>query len=714
MEDSLVFEETTEVGGRLVTLQTGKLAKQADGAVLIEVGETSVFAAVCRAPSREGIDFFPLSVEYRERANAAGRFPGGFIKREGRPSEKEILTCRLVDRPLRPLFPENYREEVQVICEVFSADHEVDPDVLAITAASAALSISSIPFEGPMGAVRMGLIRDRYIVNPSYEEREESQLDLVVAATKDGVVMVEAGAAEIPEQKMLEAIKIATREIKKLIGAQELLVGKLKPTKLQVAPADLTFYQSVKDTLYPEFYRRLTLPQKAERYKAIETYLEELKTRYCAAEDPKAVSSLVLSDAVDRVKCQILIDIAIKENRRMDGRGFEEIRPISSEVGIFKRPHGSALFTRGETQALVLTTLGTGKDEQKVETLQHETSKRFMLHYNFPPFSVGEVRPIRGVGRREVGHGALAERSFLSILPTPQKFPYTIGIVSEILESNGSSSMATVCGATLSLMDAGVPIRQPIAGVAMGLIESNNQYRILTDIADAEDHYGCMDLKIAGSQLGITAMQMDIKTKRIPFAVLSDALAQALRGRLYVLKKMLEVLPRPRTQTSPYAPSILTLKVAQEEIGTVIGPGGRMIKKIQEETGAEIDIRDDGTVYIYCRLPEGAKKAFNKIQGLTEKAVIGKEYSGTVTSTKHFGAFVEFLPGQEGLIHVSELDNGYVDKVTDIVKVGDQLQVRILGIDDQNRIKLSRKACLEGGSTTTPTPPASSPPQKHR
>lgn len=698
----MIFQDEVVIGGKAIRIQTGKLARQAHGAVLIEMGETSVFVSVCRGPSREGIDFFPLSVEYRERANAAGRFPGGFIKREGRPSEKEVLTSRLIDRPLRPLFPENYRDEVQIIVQVFSADHENDPDILAMTGASAALSISKIPFEGPIAAVRVGYIQDRYILNPSYDEREISTLDLIVAADKNGVVMVEAGAKEVSEEIMMGAIKLASREIHKIIALQEKMVAQLKPVKMVCPPVDLSFYQKVKDTLYPEFYRRLQIKDKAERYQSLADYKDQLKKEYCAEENPQTEES-TLADVLDRVKCQVLLDLAFKEKRRVDGRKFDELRNITSEVGLLKRPHGSALFTRGETQAIVLTTLGTSRDEQRVEGLQQEISKRFMLHYNFPPFSVGEVKPMRGVGRREIGHGALAERSFMAVLPPPHKFSYTIGITSDILESNGSSSMATVCGTTLSLMDAGVPIKQPIAGVALGLLAEGDKFQVLTDINDLEDHYGGMDFKVAGSQFGITALQMDIKVKRIPFQVLENAFEQAKQGRLQILKKILETISRPRPEISIYAPRVLTIQVDPKEIGLIIGPGGKMIKGIQEETGADIEIADDGMVTIYCRLAEGAKMARDKIEKITEKAVIGKNYVGKVTATKNFGAFVEILPGQEGLIHVSELDVGYVENVTDVVRVGDVVQVRIMGIDEQNRIKLSRKACMEEAASSTNT-----------
>ncbi|MEK7483974.1 MAG: polyribonucleotide nucleotidyltransferase [Planctomycetota bacterium] len=690
----MIFQDEVVIGGKSLRIQSGKLAKQAHGAVLVEMGETTVFVSVCRAKGPEGIDFFPLSVEYRERTNASGRFPGGFIKREGRPSEKEILTSRLVDRPIRPLFPENYHEEVQIIVQVFSADHEQDPDILAMIGASAALSISPVPFEGPIGSVRMGLLKDRLVVNPTYEEREQSQLDLIVAADKDGVVMVEAGAKEVTEDVMMEAIKMACQEIKKIIALQEKMVSLLKPVKIQVPALDLTFYQSVKAEVYREVSQRLRRQKKEDRLTAVSEYHDQLKAKYCSKVAP-VTTELILNDVIDRVKKQVLQDLAFKEKIRVDGRHFDELRDISCEIGLFKRPHGSAVFTRGETQALVLTTLGTSRDEQKIESIASDLSKRFMLHYNFPPFSVGEVRPLRGVGRREIGHGALAERALFAVLPSIAKFPYTIGITSDIMESNGSSSMATVCGATLSLMDAGVPLRQPVAGIALGLISEGDRFQVVSDINDMEDHFGGMDFKVAGSQIGITAVQMDIKVKRIPFKVLADAFEQGRQGRLKILKKILETINRPREEISIYAPRIFSVKIDPKDIGSLIGPGGKVIKGIQEETGSEIEIQEDGTVLVFCKYADGAKKAKAMIERITEKVVIGKNYVGRVTATKNFGAFVEIIPGQEGLIHVSELDVGYVENVTDIVRVGDKVEVRILGIDEQNRIKLSRKACIE-------------------
>jgi polyribonucleotide nucleotidyltransferase len=683
-------------GGKRISFETGKLAKQAHGSAVVRMGDNVVLAtAVANPDPREGIDFFPLTVDYREYTYAGGRIPGGFIKREGRPSEREILTSRQIDRPVRPLFPEGFRCETQVIALVLSADTENDPDVAGINGASCALTLSDIPFQGPIGAVRVGLVNGGFVINPTYTEMRDSLLNIMVVGTADGIVMIESGAKEVKEETVVDAIEFAHTEIKKICAAINDLRQRVGRPKRPVTPPefDEVYYNDLKKRVGADLTSRLDTQKhpKAESYNLV----RELKKQLLATipeDDEKAQAKLKTYFEILRER--IFREQVMEHKRRPDGRAFDQIRDIWIETGVLPRTHGSAIFTRGETQALVSTTLGTTDDMQRLETFEGEAKKRFLLHYNFPPFSVGEVAFLRGAGRREIGHGALAERSLSSVLPGEDKWPYAMRVVSDILESNGSSSMATVCGASLSLMDAGVPLKSPVAGVAMGLVKEGEHYVILTDIAGAEDHYGDMDFKVAGTQDGITALQMDIKVGGITAQVMREALAQAQRGRLFILEKMNAVLPAPREKVSAYAPRIYTLQIPVDKIRDVIGPGGKMIRSIIEQTGVKIDVEDSGKVNVASNDEASAAKALQIIGDLTASAEVGKTYLGKVTRLADFGAFVEIIPGTDGLLHISEVAEHRIKDVRDELKEGDQVLVKVLAVEG-NRIRLSRKAILK-------------------
>ncbi|HLW68257.1 MAG TPA: polyribonucleotide nucleotidyltransferase [Gemmataceae bacterium] len=701
---------------QILSLETGKLAKQAHGAVVVRMGDTVVLAAAVEGEAKEGQDFFPLTVDYREKAYAAGKFPGGFIKREGRPSTKEILTARLCDRPIRPLFPSNYFNEVQIQIIVLSADKDHDPDVLSIIGSSAALHLSQIPFLHPTGAVRIGRVGGQLIVMPNHSQMEESDLDLIVAGTKSAVTMIEGFAREMREEEMAEAIMFGHKQIAKVIDLIEQLrkaaglPDKIPPAAAEPNPLIEIFLKRFAD----EFRIRKQTSGKLERAEKI----KEMKTRIeaeflapAAGETEPKYSAAQVNQAFGILEERVVREM-ILEGQRIDGRTSKQIRSISCEVGVLPRTHGSAIFQRGETQALVVTTLGTVSDEQRVEGLAEEYSKKFMLDYNFPPFSVGECRPIRGPGRREIGHGMLAERSLKAVLPPPAKFPYTVRLVSEILESNGSSSMASVCGGTLALMDAGVPIANPVAGISIGLVKEPGRYVLLTDIMGDEDHFGDMDFKVAGTQRGITGIQLDLKIDGISEEIIRNTLTQAKEARLEIMKSMLRTLMAPRSELSKTAPRLIQIKINPEKIGLLIGPGGKNIKGIQESTGAKIDIDDDGTVYIAHMDAAGADAARARVEAITEEVRVGKVYEGRVTSVKDFGAFIEILPGRDGLCHISELDDKYVGKVEDVCKVGDILQVKVIAIDDQDRVKLSRKVLIREAAGLPPAPPP--PPREPR
>jgi polyribonucleotide nucleotidyltransferase len=682
-------------GGKTISFETGHLAKQAQGSAIVRSGDNVVIGTACCNPEpREGIDFFPLTVDYREYTYAGGRIPGGFIKREGRPSEREVLTCRQIDRPIRPLFPEGFRNETQVISLVLSADSENDPDVLALNAASCALTLSDIPFHGPVGAVRIGIVNDQMVVNPTYAEMAESLLNIMVVGTAEGIVMVESGAKEIPEERVLQAIEFAHEQIKKICAQISELAGKAGKKKREVKPPE--FDQAYFDQLTAKVGADLTDALDTKKHPKLESYelVKQIKDKLkaeLAPDDEDAKRKL--SHYYEALREKIFRDQVTHKRRRPDAREFDQIRDIWIEVGVLPRTHGSAVFTRGETQALVTTTLGTPDDAQRIERFEGETKKRFMLHYNFPPFSVGEVGRMTGVGRREVGHGALAERAISAVLPGDDKWPYAMRVVSDILESNGSSSMATVCGASLSLMDAGVPLTSAVAGVAMGLVKEGDSYAILTDIAGAEDHYGDMDFKVAGTRKGITALQMDIKVMGITSKIMHEAMEQAKRGRLYILDKMEGVITGGREDISAFAPRIYTLQIPTDKIRDLIGPGGKMIRSIIEQTGVKIDVDDTGKVNVASSDGPSAQKAIQMINDLTAVPEVGKTYLGKVVRIAEFGAFVEIIPGTDGLLHISEIAEHRVRSVEDELKEGDQVLVKVLGIEG-NRIKLSRKAIL--------------------
>ena len=683
-----------EIGGRTLSLETGKVAKQADGAVVVRYGEAVVLATVTASKTAvEGQDFFPLSVDYRERAYAGGRIPGGFFKREGRPVEKEILTSRLIDRPLRPLFPKGFKNEIQLIALVISSDHENDPDILAMNGASAAVAVAGLPFLGPFGAVRIGQVDGRLVVNPTAAQVERSTLDLVVAATEESVVMVEAGAKEVAEDVLVEAIALAHAECKGLVRAQRALAdlaGKPRWTFDADAHKDPALEAEVRGAAQSRVREVITIAEKAQRGQALGKLAQEVVARL----DPDGTRKGKIKEYLDRVEKEEVRRMVLERGVRVDGRKSSDTRAIAAEVSYLPRTHGSALFTRGETQALVAVTLGTRSDEQKVEALEGETFKPFMLHYNFPSFSVGEVRRFGSPGRREIGHGALAERSVQPLLPPKDQFPYTIRIVSDILESNGSSSMATVCGASLALMDAGVPVRAPVAGIAMGLIKEGDRYAILTDIMGTEDHYGDMDFKVAGTEKGVTGLQMDIKIAGVSRQIMSEALHQAREARLFVLGKMREAITTPRAELSPYAPRFVTIRINPQKIREVIGPGGKVVRGIQEQTGVKVDIEDDGRVMLFGVDARLVQQAVDIIQGICKEAEVGRVHLGKVKKVVDFGAFVEIMPGTEGLLHISQIAEERTRRVEDVLNEGDEVLVKVIEVDPSGKIRLSRRAAL--------------------
>lgn len=694
-----ILSKEIEIAGRTLTLEAGRLAKQANGAVLVRYGDTCVLtAATASSEPREGIDFFPLTVDYEERLYSVGKIPGGFIKREGRPSEKAILSSRLIDRPIRPLFPKGYRNDVHVVATVLSVDQDNLPDVASMIGASAALHISDIPFQGPIAAVVVGLIDDQLVINPTVEQAEKSLMHLVVAGTKDAVMMVEAGAQEIPEETCLDAILFGHEKIQEIVSfiedfcneAMELGIAKEKKEP-QLYTIDPELEEKIRELATEPMQEAIRTKEKLEREANIDAVknetIEKLLEEY--PEQEKDIRNILDSIVKEYVRKLITVD-----KIRPDGRATDEIRPITCEVGVLPRTHGSGLFTRGQTQVLNVTTLGAIGEEQILDGLGLEESKRYIHHYNFPPYSVGDTRPMRGPGRREIGHGALAERALEPMIPSEEEFPYTIRLVSEVLESNGSSSMASVCGSTLSLMDAGVPIKAPVSGIAMGLIREGEHYTILTDIQGMEDHFGDMDFKVAGTKKGVTAIQMDIKIAGIDRNILKDALEQARKGRLFIMDKMLNAISEPRPELSPYAPRIITTMVDPDKIRDIIGPGGKTIKKIIDETGVKIDIEDDGRVFIAAVDSEAGAKALRIIESLIRDVEVGKIYIGKVNRITNFGAFVEILPGKEGLVHISHLAEERIPKVEDVVSIGDEILVKVTEIDRQGRINLSRKEAL--------------------
>jgi polyribonucleotide nucleotidyltransferase len=684
-----------EFAGRTLRLEAGRLAKQAAGSCLIQYGETVVLAAVTVSDNIANLPYFPLTVEYREKAYAAGKIPGGFLKREGRPSDEEILSARVTDRTIRPLFPEGFKNEVQVFIYVLSADQENDADVLGVTAASAALSMSRVPWNGPVAAVRVGRVEGAWILNPTFQQLEFSDVDLIVSGSKDSIVMVEGGALELSEAEIVKALEVAHKGIQELLDATGELTAELRQPKMEWTkvepPAELV--ARVKALAEPRISEALNLPEKSERAQALAalkaTIQEQLAEEF--PENGKDVGRVIEDIEYHTMREQVLT-----AGERVDGRDLDTVRPITCEVGWLPRTHGSALFTRGQTQALVSVTLGTTRDEQRIDSIDvaQETTKSFMLHYNFPPFSTGEVKPIRGTSRREVGHGALAERAIQAILPPYEEFPYTLRIVSDILESNGSSSMATVCGGSLALFDAGVPAKAACAGVAMGLIKEGKRIAILTDILGSEDHLGDMDFKVAGTREGVTSIQMDIKIEGLDFKIITEALEKAKKARLHILDIMQKAIETPRSQLSKYAPRIITMQIRPDKIGDLIGPKGKTIRGIQEQTGAEINVDDTGLVTISA-VGEGGERARDMIAGLIQEPEVGKIYEGVVKSTTAFGAFVEITPGVEGLLHISELQHGRTEKTEDVVKRGDHVRVKLLEVDERGRMKLSRKALLE-------------------
>ncbi|MCA9039770.1 MAG: polyribonucleotide nucleotidyltransferase [Planctomycetaceae bacterium] len=687
-----------EIAGRTLSITSGELAKQASGAVLVQYGETVLFVAVQTGPSREGTDFFPLTVDYRERLAAAGKFAGGFLKREGRPTTREILTCRLTDRPIRPLFPDGFRDEVQVMANVLACDLENEPDVLTTIGASAALMIAPLPFQGPIASVRVGRVEGELVLFPTHLEMKESDLDLVVAGSTESVLMIEGFGAQIPEDEMADAIMFAHKAIVEICELQNEFVQQVGVEKTEYeGPAENPFAAVVKQEAYDRLREAKQNTSKQLRHEQAGAIKEELVAKYFpegteVAENGGTLPQL--KEAFYKCEKQVVRDL-ILEGKRLDGRAPEDLRDVSCDVSVLPRVHGSAVFTRGETQSMATITLGTSRDQQRTDSLFGETSARFMLHYYFPSFSVGEVRPIRGPGRREIGHGCLAERSVEPVLPPEEKFPYTIRVISDILESNGSSSMASVCSATLGLMDAGVRITQPVAGISIGIVkETNDKYTLLTDIMGDEDHFGDMDFKVAGTQKGITGIQLDLKIDGINEKIIRETLVQARKARIDLLKIMLSEIRRPRAEISEHAPRLEQVRINPEKIGLLIGPGGKTIRAIQEETGANIDVEENGVVTVSSGSRTAVDDAIARIEALTEEIKVGKVYQGRVSSVKDFGAFVEIAPGKDGLCHISELSDGFVKSVTDVCKEGDQLEVKVIAVDDQNRIKLSRKALL--------------------
>jgi polyribonucleotide nucleotidyltransferase len=707
------FQVSIEVGGRALILETGKIAKQANGAITARYGDTVLLVSACMANKPNDRDFLPLTVDYRENTYSAGKIPGGFFKREGRPTEKEILVSRLIDRPMRPLFPDSWRNETQIIAMVLSADSDNDPDVIAVTAASAAAYCSDLPFSDPIAAVRVGLLDGQLVANPTVAEQKTSKLNIVVAGTADGIVMVESGAFEVSEEKVVEALEFGHAQVKKIVAGIKQLHDQIKPKKVVVAP--LPFDQAIYDGMKKTYGAKLQDALNTEKHPKKESYhlVDDLQAEILKTVPEEDKEKLALTKrAFERMREDIFRQEVLKAKRRPDGRAFDQIRKITCEAGLLPRVHGSALFTRGETQALATLTLGTKEDMQRLDLLfEHDTFKRFMLHYNFPPFSVGEVKPLRGAGRREIGHGALAERAIANLLPAEVEFPYAMRVVSDILESNGSSSMATVCGASLAMMDAGVPMKAPCAGIAMGLVVEGGNYSILTDIAGAEDHYGDMDFKVAGTREGITALQMDIKVTSISINMMREALAQAKKARLEILDIMEKTLSAHRENISLYAPRLYKLSIPTDKIRDLIGPGGKKIKSIIEQTGVKIDVLEDGTVHIFSTSGAGGDQALQMVRDVTASAEIGKTYLGKVVRLAEFGAFVELFPGTDGLLHISEISEHRIRDVRDELKLGDQVLVKVLAIEG-NKIRLSRKALIkearekqakkDGGNTPAP------------
>jgi polyribonucleotide nucleotidyltransferase len=686
----------TQFAGRPLMLETGRLARQAAGSAIVRFGDTMVLAAVTVSQNVSNLPFFPLTVEYREKTYAAGKIPGGFLKREGRPSDKEILASRLIDRSIRPLFPEGFKNEVQVFVTVLSADQENDADVLGIVAASTALSISGVPWNGPLGGVRVGRVEGNWILNPTFQQLEFSTIDLVVSGSADSIVMVEGGALEISEAEMVEALKVAQQGIKDVIKLEQQLAGKAGPGKKldwSKPAVDQALVSRVRQAAESQMAQAINAKDKAGRSAGVKAVKEQVLSQLTPefAEQAREVGT-----ELEEIEYRVMRAQVLERGERVDGRDLETIRPITIETGVLPRTHGSALFTRGQTQALVSVTLGTSDDEQRIDSIDvaGETTKSFMLHYNFPPYATGEVKMMRGTSRREIGHGALAERALQPLLPRYEDFPYTLRVVSEIMESNGSSSMATVCGGSLALMDAGVPMKAACAGVAMGLIKEGEKLAILTDILGSEDHLGDMDFKVAGTEQGITSIQMDIKIQGLDLKIMEDALERARKGRLHILKEMGKVLSGARTELSKYAPRIFTMQIKPDKIGDVIGPKGKTIRGIQDATGAKISIEDTGVVTISAVGGEAGEKARAMVAAITTEPEVGRTYEGPVKSTTAFGAFVEILPGVEGLLHISELQHGRTEKTEDVVKKGDIVQVKLLEVDDRGRMKLSRKALL--------------------
>ena len=692
-----------EYYGRPLSIEVGRMAKQADGAALVRYGETVVLVTAVAAKELKGdTDFFPLTVDYQEKTFAAGKIPGGFFKREGRPSEKEILTCRLLDRSIRPLFSDGLRCETQIIATVLSADRENDPDVVAMLGTSVALEVSDIPFNGPLAGVRVGRVQGEWVINPTQSQLRDSDVDIFLSGSRDAIVMVEGGARMLPEDAILEALFFGHEAIQKLLDYQEEIkrsVGKSKRPIPLVEP-DKALTKRVEEMARDKILQAIAVPEKLERYKRLDEVKAEVVSQLLLEYPERAKETKAIFEQLKKSQFRQLI---VREGRRIDGRGLKTVRPISCEIEILPRTHGSALFTRGETQALVITTLGTTSDEQKIDALIGEHYKKFMLHYNFPPFSVGEVKFLRGPSRRDIGHGALAERALVPVLPREEDFPYTIRIVSEVLESNGSTSMATVCGGSLSLMDAGVPIAAPVAGIAMGLIKEGDRFCVLSDILGDEDHLGDMDFKVAGSREGVTALQMDIKIAGVKREVMREALYQAREGRLGILEVMGRTIAEPRSELSGHAPRIITLKVRPEKIREIIGPGGKVIRGIVEETGVKMDVEDDGTVTIASNDEAASRRAVEMVQRITAEAEIGKIYRGTVRKIMDFGAFVEIFPGTDGLVHISQLAPERVRHVSDVLKEGDEVMVKVLEIDKQGKIRLSRKEALAEAGKSQPS-----------
>lgn len=684
-------------------METGRLAKQAAGTVLVTYGDTVILCAVVTGPAREGLDFFPLTVDYREKTYAAGKFPGGFFKREARPTNKEILTMRMIDRPIRPMFPKEFRDEVLIQAMVLSTDQQNEPDILAMISAAAALSVSPIPFEGPSGACRVCYVDGEYVLNPTQEQIEQATMEMVLAGHRDAINMIEVRANEVSEEVVTGAIEFGHKAILEICGMIDELQKKAGKPKDWTPPPPLDDLIAELRTKFEDNLRiARRVSGKQERYSAVKEIYKSAKAEYCPedlAKPPHAWS--VIKDILDQIEGEIIAEMVVTEGIRSDGRDPNEIRPIEAEVGVIPRVHGSSLFQRGETQALCVATLGTGRDEQVVDGLNEEYSKKFMLHYNFPPFCTGEVKRVGFTSRREIGHGNLAEKALEAVLPPVEKFPYTIRLVSEIMESNGSSSMASVCGGCLALMDAGVPIKQPVAGISVGMFQHGEKRQLVIDILGEEDHFGEMDFKVAGTQRGITAVQLDLKGRGLAHELVVETFELAREARIEILRTMLQALPAPRKETSQYAPRILTIRINPEKIGKVIGPGGKYIKLIEAETGATVEIDDDGTIMVACLEMKGAERAIEMIEAVTAEVKVGKIYTGKVSSVKDFGAFVEVAPGQDGLCHISELDTEYVKSADSVVKIGDVIRVKVISIDDQGRIKLSRKAAMTEEETAT-------------